>query len=254
MPTPDPSRKREGRLPAGNSNMRLAITLSITSLVPPSIEFALVRSQVRGRAPWRVSSLSHSSPSEPEPDITSSWRRLFNSVPEYFIMFELAGCARPGFPHVHEAFAHRAEGEDVDVEFRHFGAQDRVVELTGRIDAERLGEQRAARDHVAASAARRDHLAFVAEQIFGDVPAAIDGADELILGHLHIVEEGFAEGRRCRRSGGSAWSSRPVRRHVEQQEADAADICLPCSCGQGRRSSRPYRHSWSRFSEPLTTQ
>ena len=33
------------------------------------------------------------------------------------------------------------------------------------------------------------------EQIFGDIPAPVQRADQLILGHLHIVEEGLAEGR-----------------------------------------------------------
>ncbi len=56
----------------GKSRIRLAITLSMTSLVPPSIELALVRSQPRARAPPLVSSLSHSSASLPPPDMTSS--------------------------------------------------------------------------------------------------------------------------------------------------------------------------------------
>ena len=73
------------------------MTLSITSLVPPSIELALVRSHARGRAPPFVSGLSHSSASLPPPDMTSSWRRLLSSVPTYFIMFDEAGCARPVF-------------------------------------------------------------------------------------------------------------------------------------------------------------
>ena len=77
--------------------MRLEMTFSITSLVPPSIELALVHSQARGRAPFLERSLSHSSASMPPADIRISWRRLLSSVPTYFIMFELAGCARPVF-------------------------------------------------------------------------------------------------------------------------------------------------------------
>src|SRR3546814_6961754 len=73
------------------------MTLSMTSLVPPSIELALVRSQPRALAPPLVSSLSHSSASLPPPDITNSWRRLLSSVPTYFIMFDDAACARPVF-------------------------------------------------------------------------------------------------------------------------------------------------------------
>ena len=50
------------RLPA-SSRMRLAIMLSCTSLVPPSIELALVRSQARAAAPSCERSPSHSSAS-----------------------------------------------------------------------------------------------------------------------------------------------------------------------------------------------
>src|SRR3546814_954747 len=41
-----------------------------------------------------------------------------------------------------------------------------------------------------------DHLAFVAEQIFGDVPALVLVMDALAFGHFHIVEKGLAERRR----------------------------------------------------------
>jgi len=46
--------------------------LSWISLVPPSIELALVRSQARGIAPVRERSLSHSSESEPPEAIINS--------------------------------------------------------------------------------------------------------------------------------------------------------------------------------------
>ena len=55
--------------------------LSWTSLVPPSIELALVRNQVRATSPWRERSLSHSSASVPPMAIINSQRRLFNSAP-----------------------------------------------------------------------------------------------------------------------------------------------------------------------------
>ena len=86
--------------------------------------------------------------------------------------------------------------------------------------ADRLGKGAADADHVAAGAAARNHLAFVAEEIFGDVPAAVDLADELRLGHFDIVEEGFAEGRIARnqqdRLGRDA-----LALHVEEHEGDA---------------------------------
>ena len=98
------------------------------------------------------------------------------------------------------------------------GAQQRLVELDSR-RATRLQRRPPAEPHAA------DHLALVAEQIFGDVPAAIHLADELVLGHLHVVEEGLAEGRiaadqqdRLGRHAG--------RRHVEQEEADALVLGL----------------------------
>ena len=65
--------------------------LSWTSLVPPSIELPLERSQSRGCF------ATHSSASLPPAAIISSLRRLFSSVPAYFIIDGLAGCASPAF-------------------------------------------------------------------------------------------------------------------------------------------------------------
>ena len=61
--------------------MRLATTLSCTSLVPPSIELPLVRSQVRAIVPSCERAPSHSSASAPPAATISSQRRLFSSVP-----------------------------------------------------------------------------------------------------------------------------------------------------------------------------
>ena len=52
---------------------------------------------VAGALPSLDRSLSHSSASDPPAAITSSCRRLFNSVPAYFIIDGLAGCASPAF-------------------------------------------------------------------------------------------------------------------------------------------------------------
>jgi len=46
----------------------------------------------------------------------------------------------------------------------------------------------------AALAHAGDHRALVLQQIFGDIPAAIDGADHMGFRHPHIVEEGLADG------------------------------------------------------------
>ena len=59
--------------------MCLAPIPNWTSLVPPSIELALVRSHSRGSLPPRDRSLSHSSESDPPAAIASSWRRLRRS-------------------------------------------------------------------------------------------------------------------------------------------------------------------------------
>src|SRR3546814_889470 len=66
---------------------------------------------------------------------------------------------------------------------------------------------------------RSVHLPLMAEQVFGDGPALVHLADDPILGHLHIVEEGLAEGRVA-----GDEQDRPGRNagrgHVEQKEAD----------------------------------
>ena len=67
--------------------------------------------------------------------------------------------------------------------------------------------------HPVADAA--DHVALMGEQVFRDIPAPVQFADEIGLGHLHIVEEGLAERRTARdqhdRLGRDA-GRRPCRR------------------------------------------
>ena len=117
-----------------------------------------------------------------------------------------------GLQLVDEALGHGAEGHRVDIEAGDVGAQDRIV-------GKRLLQRRAERVGLAAEAHAADHLALVAEQIFGDVPALVHLADDLVLRHLHVVEEGLAEGRIA-----GDEQDRPGRdagaRHVEQEEAD----------------------------------
>src|SRR5436190_18871909 len=83
--------------PPGSSRIRFATIPSWISLVPPSIELALVLSHSRAPLPLRERSLSHSSASEPPAAIASSWRALLSSVPAYFIIEGWAGCAWPAF-------------------------------------------------------------------------------------------------------------------------------------------------------------
>ena len=63
-------------------------------------------------------------------------------------------------------------------------------------------------------------LAFILQQPLGNLPAAVQLSDHLVLRHLHIGEEGFAEGRLA---GDELDRPRfnPRRRHVEQHEGNA---------------------------------
>ncbi len=58
------------------------------------------------------------------------------------------------------------------------------------------------------------------QQIFCDVPAAVDGADHMRLRHADTVEEGFAE-RRIAGDQQDRLGRHALRGHVEQDEADA---------------------------------
>jgi hypothetical protein len=72
----------------------------------------------------------------------------------------------------------------------------------------------------AAAAAAADAAALVLQQPLGDGPAAVQRADQVLLRHLHVGEEGLAE-----RRGAGDQPDRPHLDarivHVDQQEADA---------------------------------
>src|SRR6202008_277873 len=85
----------QGHHAPGNLKICLATMPNWTSDVPPSIELALVRSQSRAALPPFDRSLSHSSASLPPAAMISSGRRLLSSVPAYFIIDGIAGCASP---------------------------------------------------------------------------------------------------------------------------------------------------------------
>ena len=92
-----------------------------------------------------------------------------------------------GLPHRREALAHRRER----------GASTSKAAISARSSGSARLHRRAERHRLPAPRPMpADHLAFVAEEIFGDVPALVHFADDLVLGHLHVVEEGFAEGGR----------------------------------------------------------
>ena len=124
---------------------------------------------------------------DPPAAMISSWRRLFSSVPAYFIMLGMAGCASPAFSWSMKrsliAAKASASTSNAAISARSSGSS------TGPDARLPSACSLAAKPHAA------DHLALVAEEIFGDVPALVHLADELVLGHLHVVEEGLAEGR-----------------------------------------------------------
>ena len=75
----------------------------------------------------------------------------------------MAGCASPAFNWSMKRSLIAAKAMAVDVERGDLGAQQRIVDRPDR---------RAQRRPLAAEPHAADHLALVAEQIFGDVPAA----------------------------------------------------------------------------------
>ena len=153
--------------------------------------------------------------------MTSSWRALFSSVPAYFIIEGWAGWAWPDLQLVDEPLGHRPERHAVDVEAGDVGAQHRIVA-----------------EHVASNASPSDpdwpprpmpliiSRSWPSRYLATSQPLLISPTD-LVLGHLHVVEEGLAEGRIA-----GDQQDRPGRdagaRHVEQQEAD------PLMLGRGR--------------------
>ena len=120
--------------------------------------------------------------------MTSSWRALFSSVPAYFIIEGWAGCAWPAF----SSSMNRS-----DIARKAIASTSKRATSARSIGSSASASASAAPSDVglAAEAHAADHLALVAEQIFGDVPALVELADQLVLGHLHVVEEGLAEGR-----------------------------------------------------------
>ena len=118
-----------------------------------------------------------------------------------------------GFPFVHKAFAMCPECQVVDIEQSHLSAQHGLV-------CQHILHRCANGGNAAIAAHARNHFAFMAQQIFCNVPAAVQFADNLMLWHHDIVEESFAKwrvsrnqlDRLCGYAGGC---------HIEQQKADA---------------------------------
>ena len=98
------------------------------SLVPPSIELALVRSQSRAALPPFDRSLSHSSASRAARGHDQLVAALVELGPGIFHHARHGGMRLAGLQLVDEPLAHRREGERVDVERGDFGAQQRIVD------------------------------------------------------------------------------------------------------------------------------
>ena len=95
------------------------------------------------------------------------------------------------FHFIHEFLAHCTKGHGLDVERRDFGSQYGIQ--SGNILICRTNAW-----HIKRNTAAGNHLAFMAQQIFRNIPAAIlfkdDGGDALSigLGNFHIVKKCFA--------------------------------------------------------------
>ena len=121
---------------------------------------------------------------------------------------------------IDRAFGGAGERRFVHLERGNLAAQDRIVELALRVAADRIRRDLAERAADAAVAEPGDHRALVLQQIFRDVPTAIDGADHMRLRHAHAVEEGFTE-RRLAGDQQDRLGRDALGGHVEQDEADA---------------------------------
>src|SRR5512133_4360633 len=89
-----------------------------------------------------------------------------------------------------DALKRELEGGGIDVERGDLPAQQRIGEHTV-LGADSIGGDLAERTP-GAQADAADHLALMREQIFGDIPALVELADEIALRHAHSVEEGLA--------------------------------------------------------------
>ena len=150
----------------GKSKIRLAMMLSWTSLVPPSIELALVRSHARGRgAVVRGLAL----PFERVAAARGHQQLVARLVQLGAVIFHhrrLGGVRPAGLQFVDERLGHRRE------RLRRAPRTARSARAgSGSTPVARGLDQRIAA--AAAEAHARDHLALMAEQVFGDVPALV---------------------------------------------------------------------------------
>ena len=195
---------------------------SITSLVPPSIELALVRSQARGRAPpLRALAFPFQ-----RVDAAGRHQDLVAALVQLgAVIFHRRRKRRMRLPCLRQidcAFGGSRERRLVDLEGRRsaprsIGSSSRPcsslpIEIRGDLAERHALTPRSPMPQII--------VALVLQQIFRDIPAPVDGADHVRLRHPHIVEEGFAE-RRVAGDQQDRLGRDALRRHVEQDEADA---------------------------------
>ena len=125
----------------------------------------------------------------------------------------LGGMRLADLDFIKELFAHCRVSQSIDIEHCQFRAQQRVFKAIA------FAEPADGVEPVIPARAR-NHLTFVAEQILGDIPAAVELANNLMLRHRDIVKEGFAE-RRISADQQDRLGRNAGARHVEQQERDA---------------------------------
>ena len=85
-----------------------------------------------------------------------------------------------GFRQIDGALGHRRKRRLVDIERRYPAAQHGVVKLARFIAADRVGRDLAERTADAALAGAGDHRALMLQQVLCNIPAAVDGADEIL--------------------------------------------------------------------------
>ena len=143
------------------------------------------------------------------------------------------------------AFLHRAAGRQqkgvpANLEIGDAVAQDLVRQLPVGVGLDIFsGDVGQAGTHQAGhAAAARKVGALVLEQALADGPALAFLSDEIFLGHLHIVEKGFAE-RAHPADHLDRANFHAGRIHVDQQEADALVLVALVGAHDGKALVRP---------------
>ena len=176
-------------------------TLILISEVPPSMELPLERSQPRvAISLGRREALALPAQALAPMTSTISSERSWATLAAAYLMIEVAALG-PLLARDFRGDAADGQAEGLEV---HLVAGDAA--RAGRASASGAGRVHAdialgdlaevagrAAGAAAAAEAAGDVLALVLQQALGDRPAAVELADQVVLGHLHVGEEGLAE-------------------------------------------------------------